>query len=504
MVKQKAVIIGAGVGGMATANILAKAGYEVVVYERHAQLGGRAGELKVKGFTFDTGPSWYLMPEVYEHYFNLLGESTTDYFSLKRMQPAYKVFFQDKSAVTIQGNADHDAKTFENIEQGSGEKLKKHVARAEFIYRIALKYFLYNPFTRLHSMVSREVLYNTPLLLSKLLQPIHSYVSRMVSSPKLQQILEYHMVFLGASPYKAPAMYQLMSYLDFKQGVYYPVGGMYKIIEALKKQSDKFGVTYKMGAEVQEIIVKDGSAQGIRVDGKIQQADLVVSNSDLYHTDAHLLPKAYRAYSERYWSRRQAGPSALLMYLGVKGSLPELEHHNLYFVDKWKENFSDIYDKKVWPKEPSIYFSKTSSTDRTAPKGHETVFVLVPLPATKKKVTQHTTEKYVDRCLSVLEEVTGIGDLHQRIVYKEIRTPSYFGDAFSSWNNTALGMSHTLGQSAFFRPSVTHKKVKNLYMVGAGVQPGIGVPMCLISAELVYKRIIGDHSAGPMKGKIRS
>lgn len=491
-------MIGAGVGGMATANILAKAGYRVTVYERHGTLGGRAGELKKKGFTFDTGPSWYLMPEVYEHYFNLLGESAEDYYSIKKMTPAYKVFFQDGDSVTIQGDAAKDAKTFDSIEKGSAKKLLVHVEKAELIYKIALKYFLYNPFTNKGSMVSREVLKHTPLLLSKLLQPIHSYISSIFKSQKLQQILEYHMVFLGASPYKAPAMYQLMSYLDFKQGVYYPDGGMYEIIRALKAQSDKLNVVYKKQKNVEKIIVENNRAIGVSVNGKIDRADIIISNSDLYHTENTMLEKQYRMYSQSYWSRRQAGPSALLMYLGVKGELPELEHHNLYFVDKWKENFEAIYETKEWPNDASIYISKTSHTDETAPKSHETVFVLVPLPASLKKMQKKTIEKYTEKYLAQIEKITTINDLRKRIIFKEIRTPDYFGESFSSWNNTALGMSHTLRQSAFFRPSVKHRKVKNLYMVGAGVQPGIGVPMCLISAELVYKHVIGDSTSGPL------
>lgn len=502
MKQKNVIIIGAGVGGMATANILAKAGYRVTVYERHGTLGGRAGELKKKGFTFDTGPSWYLMPEVYEHYFNLLGESSKDYYTIKKMSPAYKVFFQDGDSVTVQGNMTKDAKTFESIEKGSAKKLLRHVEKAELIYKIALKHFLYNPFTNKGSMVSREVLRHTPLLLSKLLQPIHTYVSSMFASQKLQQILEYHMVFLGASPYKAPAMYQLMSYLDFKQGVYYPDGGMYQIIRALKAQSDKFNVVYKKQKNVEKIIIENNKATGVLVDGKVDHADIVISNSDLYHTENTMLAKQHRTYTQSYWSKRQAGPSALLMYLGVKGDLPELEHHNLYFVDKWKENFEAIYETKEWPDDASIYISKTSATDNTAPKDHETVFVLVPLPASLKKMQKKTIEKYTEKYLEQIEKITGVKDFRKRITHKEIRTPDYFGETFSSWNNTALGMSHTLRQSAFFRPGVKHKKVKNLYMVGAGVQPGIGVPMCLISAELVYKNIIGDSTSGPLEGVI--
>lgn len=496
---KKVAVIGAGVGGMATANILAKAGYQVTVYETHNTPGGRAGELHAKGFTFDTGPSWYLMPEVYEHYFNLFDESASDYYTLRKLSPAYKVFFEDKVHITISGNITQDKKVFEAYQKGSGKILESYLDHAQIIYELALKYFLYNPFKSVKQLLHVEIIKNSRFLISGLTTPIHKVVSKKFTSQKLQQILEYPMVFLGASPFSAPSLYQLMSYLDFKQGVYYPKGGMYKIIVALSAQSKKLGVTYHYSSEVSKIIVKDGQAVGVKCKGKEVKYDLVISNSDLYHTEMKLLLQKDRTYTEKYWSKRQAGPSALLMYLGVKGELPQLQHHNLFFVDDWKQNFNAIYDTKEWPEKASIYMSKTSQTDKTAPKDHETLFVLVPLPASFGKVDKNTTKIFTQKYISQIAEMTGIHDLNSRITYTHIIDPNYFGDSFHSWQNTALGMSHTLKQSAVFRPSVKSKKVENLYYVGAGVQPGIGVPMCLISAELVYKSIINDTSAGPLQ-----
>lgn len=496
---KKVAVIGAGVGGMATANILAKAGYEVTVYETHATPGGRAGELKAKGFTFDTGPSWYLMPEVYEHYFNLFGESATEYYSLRKLSPAYKVFFEDKVAVTISGNITHDKKVFEAYQKGSGKILEAYLRQAQTIYELALKYFLYNPFKSFIPLIRKDIIKNSHLLVSGLTKPIHKVISKKFTSQKLQQILEYPMVFLGASPFSAPSLYQLMSYLDFKQGVYYPEGGMYKIIEALSMQSKKLGVQYEYSSEVTEILVRNRRAIGVKCKSEELYYDLVISNSDLYYTETKLLSQQHRTYTEKYWNTRQAGPSAILMYLGVKGELPQLEHHNLFFVNDWKHNFDAIYDTKEWPEKASIYVSKTSQTDKTAPKGHETLFVLVPLPASFDVVDKNTTEIFTQQYISQIAEMTGIDDLKSRITYTHIVDPSYFGTMFHSWQNTALGMSHTLKQSALFRPTIKSKKIENLYYVGAGVQPGVGVPMCLISAELVYKSIISDNSAGPLQ-----
>lgn len=494
-----AIIIGAGAGGLATANILAKQGYKVAVYEKNDQVGGRMGVFEKDGFLFDTGPSWYLMADVFEHYFKLVDEEVSDHYRLKRLSPAYKVFYDYASPLTITGNLKKDAQAFEKIESGSGEKLKRYVERAETNYKLALQHFLYNPFRSSTGLVSRDVIKKVPEFLRLFAQPLHSYVKRYFKSQVLQQILEYPMVFLGASPYNAPALYQLMSYLDFKEGVFYPEGGLYKISEALFNIGNKLGVDYHLNSPVEKIITEGDRVTGIQVRGKVVSADLVVSNADLHFTETKLLQTSARSYSESYWSNRTAGPSALLLYLGIKGSLPELNHHNLFFVKNWRENFDSIYKHKDWPTDASIYVCKPSASDNlVAPKNHENVFVLVPLPAGNIK-SSNQTNSYVDKYLAQIETMSGIKDLSKRIVVKEVRDPQHFSKAFNSWQYSALGMSHTLRQSAFLRPSVKSKKLKNLYYVGAGTQPGIGVPMCLISAELVYKAVIGDNSPGPLE-----
>ncbi len=498
--KQTAVIIGAGAGGLALANILAKAGLVVSVYEKNATPGGRMGLLKKDGFTFDTGPSWYLMSDVFEAYFQLFDKRVADYFELLRLDPAYKVFFETIDPVTITGNLKDNLTVFENLEPGAAEKLRSYLARGQRHYEAALKYFLYNPFKRYGNVLNREVIAAGPSLLPMFSQTLHSYVAKHFKRQELQQILEYPSVFLGASPFTTPALYQLMSYLDFQEGVFYPAKrGMHAVTEALVALGTELGVQYHYDSPVEQIITKAGQAEGIMIGSQRIHADIVVSNADLYFTEQSLLQPIDRTYSDAYWTKRQAGPSALLMYLGVKGSLPELEHHNLFFVSAWQENFDDIYKTREWPERASMYVSKTTATDKaTAPKGHENIFVLVPLPAGADK-TPEAVARYTEHYLEQLESMTGIPDFRKRIVLREIRTPSYFGDAFNAWQNTALGMSHTLRQTAILRPSVKSKRVRNLYYVGGGTQPGIGVPMCLISAQLVYKHVVKDWSAGAPK-----
>ncbi len=491
----RVIIIGAGVGGLATANLLAKAGHTVDVYEKESGPGGRAGQFKKDGFTFDTGPSWYLMPDVFEHYFNLLGTSTKKELDLIQLKPAYKVFFENDSSVTITSNLEKDAATFESIETGAGEALKQYVEKSDETYQLSLKHFLYSNFTNKTELLHSDITKRAHRMLALSTTSIDRYVRRFVSHQKLKQILEYPMVFLGTSPFNAPALYSLMSALDFKEGVFYPRGTMYSIIERLVILGKREGVDFHFNKAVKRIVVSNGTASGIELeDGSKVEADVVISNADLHFTETKLLKPDQQTYPEKYWAKQEASPSALLLYLGVKGSIPEFEHHTLLFVDDWKANFDAIYKTKTTPEQASLYISKTSQSDSTAPKGHENIFVLVPLPA-GITVTKKQTEQLTAHYLQQIKTMTGV-DLQSRIVSKTVFGPNDFKTKYHSWQSSMLGPSHKLSQSAFFRTPNKSKKVENLYYVGSGTVPGIGVPMCLISAELIYKRLAGINKGG--------
>ncbi len=486
---KKVVIIGAGIGGLATANLLAQSGYEVHVYEKNAQLGGRAGQFRKKGFTFDTGPSWYLMAEVFERYYGLLGTSTKAELDLIRLKPAYKIYSGDES-LTIFGDRRRDAKTFEALEPGAGEKLIAYVDRSREIYQLALRRFLYTNFDSNRQLLHKEVVKNLGPMLKLATTPLHRYVQKYIKHPRLQQILEYPTVFLGSSPYSAPALYSLMSALDFDEGVYYPKGTMYAVVESLVKIGKKLKVRYHVNTGVKRIMTKNGVAVGVALEsGEKVEADIVISNADLHFTETKLLRPVDQTYSKSYWDKREPSPSALLMYLGVQGKVPEFEHHTLLFTENWKENFHNIFAKKAIPKPASLYISKTSQSDATAPEGDENIFVLVPLPA-GKTITKKELETLADVYLEQIRQTTGV-DLKGRAITRTLFGPEDFSSKYNAWQSTMLGPSHKLTQSAFFRTPNKSKKVSNLYYVGASTVPGIGVPMCLISAELVHKRIVG-------------
>ena len=492
---KKVIIIGGGIGGLATANLLQKAGYRVHVYEKNDQLGGRAGTKTVNGFRYDTGPSWYLMPEVFSRYFAQFDCDVTTELAISRLTPAYKVFFESHEPITIHGDLKKDAQQFEAIEAGAGEALTRYVEEGDEIYQLALRYFLYTDFSQLHTLMKKEVIGKSGKLISLLTRPLHSRVRRFVKSKALQQILEYPMVFLGTSPFKAPSMYSLMSALDFREGVYYPKRGMYSIIELLVSLGKDLGVQYHTDSAVKRITVTNGKSSGIVLEtGESIPADVVISNADLHFTETTLLNPSARSYPESFWEKKEAGISALLLYIGVKGKLPQLEHHNLYFVDNWQKNFEDIYAKKNIPNEASLYVSRTTATDpTTAPKGHENLFMLVPLP-TGVSMTNRQQEQLATRCLDIFAAAIGKPTLRENIVSQEQFGPADFNDKFHAWKGTALGMSHELSQSAMWRIPPKSKKVNNLYYVGAGTMPGIGLPMCLISAEIVTKKIMKEQA----------
>jgi phytoene desaturase len=494
----KAIIIGGGIGGLATAAMLAKSGYEVDLVEKNEQLGGRAGVRQINGFTFDMGPSWYLMPEVFEHWFDLMGEKVSDHLELVRLDPSYRVKFEGRSqSIDIKSNYDLDAKTVEELEPGSAVKLRSYLAVSKEKYDIATQRFLYKNYSSVFDFLSLDMITKGPRL--SVFSSMNNYVSRRFKTIEMQQLLQYTLVFLGSSPYNTPALYSLMNHVDFVQGVFYPVGGFGSLIRAMASIGTKAGVNFRTNSPVVHIMTKNGRATGVKLEsGEELAADIVISNTDPYHTETKLLSPEVRSYSPAYWKKRVLAPSALLIYLGVRGKVPELSHHNLRFSTDWKRNFKEIFDEPVWPDNPSIYISAPSVTDPgVAPVDHENLMILVPISA-KLKYTQEQLEVYATKMIELLQNEFKIPDLAQRITTRELFSVKDFESRYNAQSGTALGLSHTLFQTAIFRTSNISKKLSNLYYVGASTSPGIGMPICLISAELVYKRLIGDKTAAPL------
>lgn len=516
----RTTVIGGGIAGLATAALLAHEGHNVRLLERGARLGGRAGSIERDGFRFDTGPSWYLMPGVFEHFFNLLGTTTEEQVDLRVLDPSYRVFSEPEGrsptrVIDVPHGKDRVLEHFESIETGSAHKLKKYLASAENAAVMAERYFLYNPFTRLQNLATPEVLRALPRLTSLLGTSLQRFVARRFSDPVLRQMLGYPAVFLGTDPSRAPAMYHLMSALDLGEGVHYPMGGFWGIVQRLETLATEAGVKIIEDSEVTEILTRRERGQltveGLRVrDGsgnrRVEHTNIVVSAADLHHTETQLLAPEAQSYPEHWWQKTQSGPGAVIVMLGVQGALPQLEHHSLFFTRDWAANFDAIFGTPSRIPEPaSLYVCKPSATDpQVAPPGHENLFLLVPVPADTSLGAggaqgngDQTIEHIADAAIDQVAHWAGIPDLQKRITVRETLGPADFANSYHSWRGGMLGPAHTLRQSALFRPQNQSRKVRNLYYAGATTAPGVGVPMCLISAELVLKRIRGDHTAGP-------
>ena len=496
---KKVVIIGGGIGGLGAAGLFAKKGYDVTVVEKNANLGGRANIFEHDGFKFDMGPSWYLAPDIFEHFFNLMGERVEDHLDLKRLSPSYRIFFRNNGeAMDINSNIDMDTATFEAIEPGAGEKLRAYLKQSEYQYEVATQHFMFKNYDRIWDFFNKRVMTEGQKL--SVFSTMHKFVSKFFTSKKLQQVMEYTMVFLGTSPYEAPALYNLMSHMDFNQGVFYPQGGFYELIKALANIAEKNAAVLRVDSPVEKIIVRHKKAVGVRLaGGAFIQADIVISNADMWFTETQLLDIHHQTHKEKYWQKRVMAPSAFIMYLGVSEKLPSLVHHNLLFSEDWRKNFDDIYKSPCLPDEPSLYICAPSVTDPTvAPAGKENLFVLVPI-ASDLTITDEQKEIYADRVLALMESEMALPGLREKIEYKRIYTVADFGVDYNAFKGSALGLAHTLRQTAIFRPKNKSKKVEGLYYVGAGTNPGIGTQICLISAELAYKRVHGITSAERME-----
>ena len=482
----RVVVAGAGVGGLAAAALLAKEGFEVVVVERNEQPGGRARIWQKDGYTFDMGPSWYLMPEVFERFFAKFGRTPADYYSLRRLSPSYRVYFGPGDAHDVPADRAGAAALFDRLEPGGGAKLESYLDDAAYKYKVAVGEFLYREYRSVFDFFNRRMM--SEGLKLNVLGKLDAAVRRRFGDRRARQILEYAMVFLGTSPNDAPAMYALMSHVDLTQGVFYPMGGLSAVARGMRQVAAEQGVSFRMGTEVRRIVAAGGRVVGVETSGPYGERErlpcaAVLANADYAHVETELLDPADRTYARRYWERRVVAPSMFLMYLGVTRRLESLAHHNLYFQENWNEHFDSIFRRPAWPKAPCFYLSCISKTDPAmAPPGRENVFVLVPVAAGLAD-DDATREAYADEVLRHVERTVG-EEIVPHVETKRIYSQRDFAADYRAWKGTALGLSHTLMQTAAFRPAMRSRKVRGLHYAGQYTHPGVGLPMVVISAEV--------------------
>ena len=488
------VVVGAGVGGMAASARLAQDGFSVTVVERNDQVGGRARIWQKDGYTFDMGPSWYLMPEVFERFFAQFGKTPADYYELVKLDPSYRVFFGPGVAHDVPPDRARTEALFDRLEPDGGAKLARYLDEAAYKYKVAVGEFLYRDYRSLFDFLNGRML--TEGLKLNVLGKLDAAVRRRFADRRARQILEYAMVFLGTSPNAAPAMYALMSHVDLAQGVFYPRGGLSAVAQGLRRLAEEQGVRFLLSTEVTRIATENGRAVRVEARGPDGAAvslpcDAVLANADYAHVETALLAAADCAYPRRYWEKRVVAPSMFLMYLGVRKRLEKLAHHNLYFQEDWNVHFNAIFKRPAWPENPCFYVSCITKTDPDmAPPGRENVFVLVPIAAGLDD-TDAVRAEYAAQVVRHVERMTG-EEIAPHVETQRIFGPRDFAADYRAWKGTALGISHTLFQTAIFRPALRSRKVANLHFAGQYTHPGIGVPMVLIAAEVSAANVRRD------------
>ncbi len=487
------LIIGAGVGGLSLAALLALKGDKITVIEKNSSPGGRARVYREKGFTFDMGPSWYLMPDIFENFFNELGTSVEDNYQLVRLDPSYRIFFEDGTINDISGKLDENIELFNQLEPSGGEKLEEYLEKAANHYEIAKNELLYRDYDYLLNLIDGK------LLLSSLKLPlftnIDNYISGIFRTDKVRKILEYSIGFVGGSTKNTPAIYYIMNHVDFNLGVWYPQNGVFQVIESLYKICLENGVKFEFDNPVTEILVEDGKAKGVKTLNESYYVDRVIVNADYAYTELELLDEKYQSYDRSYWENRLLAPSALVIYLGLNKKLSGLLHHNLYLAGDWSLDFNQLYDpaKPDWPANVSYYVNITSKTDpQVAPEEGETVFILIPLPSGTPDTPQNR-EVWYTKIIQHLENLMGESIIGHEVV-KRVFGPNDFSNDYNAYKETSLGLVHTIRQSAIFRPSHRSKKVKNLYYNGHYTHPGIGMPLVLISSKILSEHLIKEDS----------
>ena len=481
--KKEIKIIGSGFSSLAASCYLAKQGHNVSIYEKNATIGGRARQLKKDGFTFDIGPTWYWMPDVFERFFSDFSKKPSDYYELIKLSPAYQVYFGVKDFVTIADNLQEIIETFESIERGSGQKLAAFMKEAQSNYEIAIKELVYRPGVSPLELVTLEAAKK----INQFFGNISKDIRRKFNNPKLIQILEFPVLFLGAKPSDTPSFYSFMNFADFGLGTWHPKNGMYSVILAMEKLAKELGVKIHTNANIEKINVDNGKANAIIVNGEIIYGDIILSGADYHHSES-LLDEKYRVYSEKYWENRTFAPSSLLFYVGFDKKIENVEHHTLFFDVDFDVHASAIYDNPKWPEEPLFYASFPSKTDTdVAPIGNEAGIFLIPL-APGLNDTRELREEYFEKIITRFEKLTQ-QSVKKNIIFKESFCVNDFIKDYNSYKGNAYGLANTLLQTAFLRPKLKSKKVKNLFFTGQLTVPGPGVPPALISGKLVAELI---------------
>jgi len=483
---KKVCVIGSGFAGLSAACCLGQEGYDVTIFEKNSSAGGRARKLETQGFLFDMGPSWYWMPDVFENFFARFDKKSSDFYPLTRLDPSYRIFFSESDHWDLPAGSHALGDFFESIEKGSRAKLATFLEEGKYKYETGMQDLVYNPGLSIFELLKWKLFQGIFKL--NVFQSVTAHVKKHFNDPRLIQLLEFPVLFLGASAEETPALYTLMNYADMALGTWYPMGGMHKIVEAMVQVAENHGVKFEFNSPVEKINVLGDRAVSVSANGIERYFDFIVAGADYHHVEQQLLPQGYRNYSPKYWESRKLAPSSLIFYLGINKKLKNLLHHNLFFDQDFKRHAKEIYSSPQWPTDPLFYLCVPSMTDpEVAPAGHENLFILMPV-APGLTDEESIREKYFNLIVNRIESLTG-ESFRENIIFKKSYAHNDFIEDYHSFKGNAYGLANTLMQTANLKPSIVNPKVKNLFYTGQLTVPGPGVPPSLISGQVVAKEI---------------
>ena len=493
MSSENVAIVGAGFAGMAAAALLARDGYDVTVLEKNSRPGGRAMIYESEGYTFDMGPSWYMMLEAFERFFAEFGKTPDDYYETVRLDPSYRVFFSQDDIIDVHADLDQNMALFNELEPGGAKKLQRFLDQSKYQYEVALGDFIYRQYESWRDILDLQLIVEGAKL--HIFQSLDRFTRRYFSSVKARKLIEYSIAFVGGAPHISPAMYSLLTHCDLNLGIWYPKGGYGSVMQAVYDLARQQGATFQFDTDVQRVNIDGGTATGISTDQDDIDADIVLNTVDYWHGEMNMLPERYRTYGQRYWQKRVLAPASYLIFLGLDTKVDALVHHNLYLNPDWDTYFQQVFGpRQRWPDDPSYYVSCQSRTDPSmAPEGGENLTILV-LVAPGLQDTEEIRRRYYDKIIDHFEQLIG-ANIREHVVTKRIFAHNDFVSYFNAYKGTSLGLAHTLRQTALFRPHHRSKKVDNLYYAGQYTHPGVGVPVTLISSQIAHHLIREDHGS---------
>lgn len=482
----KVIVIGSGFAGLVAGASMAQAGFDVIILEKNHSIGGRARQFEAEGFKFDMGPSWYWMPDVFEDFYQKFNHTSSDFYELIRLNPSYHVIWQDE-IVKIPAGTDELKQLFEEYQKGSAKHLESFLSDAELKYQVGMKDFVRKPALSVLEFLDFNLLKKAVGI--NLFQPISKTIRKKFQHPKLIQLLEFPVLFLGAEAKNTPALYSLMNYADMVLGTWYPKGGMYETVKAFQKIAQEQGVKIMNNQEVESVSISEKSIKSVHTKTDQFECDILVNTADYHHFDQEILPKSYRHYSSAYWETRKLAPSCFLYYIGLNRKLPEsISHHNLFFDTNFQLHSQSIYESHSLPEEPLFYLCCPSKTDiDAAPENCENVFILIPV-STETDDSQEIRDQYFEKVMKRILKTSGV-DIREHLVFKRDFAKTDFQRHYHSFRGNAYGLANTLLQTAFLKPKMRHKKIQNLFHAGQLTSPGPGVPPSIISGEVVAELI---------------